>query len=212
MSSPNWIGVRVAMSSAFAGAKIISSITKASPAVATSTSHGYANGDYLLMSATGMDQVNNRVFRGASVAADTVQLEDEDTTAYEAFTGGTAKKITFGTAFATLMDISATGGDFSMIDTTTIHDHGKTEEPGMPSAMGFSFESAWDLADTALQAAIAASTNRTPQAFLLTFQNGYKMAFYGHIGASGIPKGSTGQKVKTTINITASGAPTYYAT
>lgn len=212
MSTPNWIGVRVAMQSAIAASKTITAITQASPGVASAVGHGYSNGDFTLITAQGMAQVNNRIIRVAGQAADTFQLEGEDTTGFDAFTSGGAQKVTFGTTFNTLADISGSGGDFDMLDSTTIHDLVKTQEPGMASALSFSFESLWDLSDAGLQAAMAASKNKAQRAFLFTFQNGFKMAFYGYVGASGIPKGASGQKVKTTVTITASGAPTYYAT
>jgi hypothetical protein len=212
MSSPNWIGVRVAMQSAIAASKTITAITEADPGVASAVGHGYSNGDFALITAQGMAQVNNRIFRVAGQATDTFQLEDEDTTEFDTFTSGGAQKITFGTTFNTLADISGSGGDFDMVDTTTIHDLIKTQEPGLASALSFSFESLWDLSDAGLQAAIAASKTKAQRAFLFTFQNDFKMAFYGYVGATGIPKGSSGQKVKTTLTITASGTPTYYAT
>jgi hypothetical protein len=211
-NAPNMIGVRVAMQSAIAAAKTVTAVTQANPGVATSTTHGFVNGDYLLMTAVGMIQIDDRVVRVSGSAASTFNLEGEDTTAYDAFVSGTAQKLTFGNTFSTLADISATGGDYDMVDNTTIHDLIKTQEPGMASGAVFTFESHWDLNDATVQAAIAASKAKSPRAFLFTFLNGYKMAFYGFIGASGIPKGSAGQKVKTSIVITANSAPTYYAT
>jgi hypothetical protein len=57
-------------------------------------------------------------------------------------------KITYGTTLSTLTGLSASGGDYDFIDTTTIHDTVKTQVPG-PAAPGtYSFESIWDPADT----------------------------------------------------------------
>lgn len=210
--APLWVGVRVAMQSAIAAEKTITAITKANPGVASSVAHGYTNGDFLLLKAQGMTEVNNRIIRAAGVATDTFQLEGENSADFNAFASGTAEKITFGTTFSTLANVSASGGDFDLVDTTTIHDTEKTNEPGLASAMSFNFESQWDLSDAGLQAAIAASKTKAKLGFLFTFQNGFKMAFYGYVGATGIPKGSSGQKAMTTVTITASGRPTYYTT
>lgn len=211
MSAPKWVGVQVAMQSAIAAAKTVSAVTKADPGVASSTAHGYTNGDIVLMTAQGMGEINNRLFRAAGVAADTFQLEGEDTTDYNAFSSGSAQKITLGTTFNTLKNISVSGGEFDLMDTTTIHDLIKKQEPGMASAVVFTFDSYWDIADAALQAAIAASKIQQQLAFQFTFPDGKKMLFYGYVGATGLPTGSTGEKVTTKITITASGLPTYYA-
>jgi hypothetical protein len=211
MSAPKWVGVQVAMQSAIAAAKTVTAVTKADPGVASSTTHGYTNGDIVLMTAQGMGEINNRLFRAASVAADTFALEGEDTTDYTAFSSGSAQEITLGTTFSTLKNISASGGEFDMMDTTTIHDLIKKQEPGMASAITFSFDSYWDIADAALQACIAASKTQQQRAFQFTFADGKKMLFYGYVGATGLPTGSTGEKVVTKITITASGLPTYYS-
>jgi hypothetical protein len=211
MSAPKWVGVQVAMQSAIAAAKTVTAVTEADPGVASSTTHGYSNGDIILMTAQGMGEINDRLFRAASVAADTFALEGEDTTDYNTFSSGSAQEITLGTTFSTLKSISASGGEFDMMDTTTIHDLIKKQEPGMASAIAFSFDSYWDIADAALQACIAASKTQQQRAFQFTFADGKKMLFYGYVGATGLPTGSTGEKVVTKITITASGLPTYYS-
>lgn len=96
-----WSKVAVAIQSALGSALTISAITKANPGVATSAAHGLSNGDVVLISAQGMHQVDQRVFRVANVAANTFELEGEDTTNYDTFTSGDAKLITFGTTLAT---------------------------------------------------------------------------------------------------------------
>src|SRR3954462_3336996 len=134
-----WSNVRVAIQSALASAKTISAITKASPAIASATAHGYADADFVLLSVQGMFQVDSRVFRvdaGVSSPADanSFALEGEDTTLYDTFTSGNAEKITFGTNMTTATGLSASGGDFSFIDTTTIHDNVRRQVPGLPNA------------------------------------------------------------------------------
>ena len=47
MAVKTWTNVQVAMQSALGASKTITAITKANPAVATSTAHGLANGDYV---------------------------------------------------------------------------------------------------------------------------------------------------------------------
>ena len=207
-----WSNVAIAMESALAGAKTISGITKASPGVVTSTAHGYSNGDYVLIAAVGMYQIDGRVFRVASVATDTFALEGEDTTAYDTFTSGTAKKITFGTSLATATGLSATGGDFNFIKTTTIHGNVETQIPGLASAAAYTFENIWDVSDTGLVAMKSASDSQSQKCFKFTFGSGGQiMVFNGYVGASLLPTGSAQDLVKTSTTVTMFGKPTYYS-
>ncbi|HNA61449.1 MAG TPA: ubiquitin-activating E1 FCCH domain-containing protein [Rhabdochlamydiaceae bacterium] len=75
--------------------KNITNITKANPAVVTSNSHGFSNGDrVVIQSVLGMTQVNNREFTVAGVTANTFQLSGVNSTSYTTYTsGGTASEI-----------------------------------------------------------------------------------------------------------------------
>jgi len=60
-------------------AKTITGITKANPGVVTASSHGYSNGDYVILSGiVGMTELNGRQFKVAGVATNTFQLQDTD--------------------------------------------------------------------------------------------------------------------------------------
>lgn len=210
--------VAVAMQSALAAAKTITSITKAAPGVVTSTAHGYSNGDYVFIEAQGMTQINARVFRVASVATDTFQLEDVtggtgiDTTAFDTFTAGTAQKITFGTSITTASTINITGGDFDFIDTTTIHSNQKTQIPGAANPISMTMDQLWDLSDAGQIALKAASDIQAQRAFKLTFGvGGPIMVFVGYVGYTGNPTGAAQDKIISPSTITAFGSPTHYS-
>lgn len=207
-----WSNVQVAVQSALASAKTITAITKASPGVASSTAHGYSNGDFVLLTVQGMTQVANRVFRVSAVAADTFALEGEDTTLYDTFASGTAQKITFGTTMATVTGLSASGGDFDFIDTTTIHDLVKTQIPGLASPATYNLTNFWDVSDAALIALKIASDNQATRALKFAFANGQKVAFMGYVGCTLLPGGSAQQLVTTPVVLTMFGRPTTYAT
>lgn len=75
--------------------KTITGATAASPVVITATSHGYSQGDSVLIeNVGGMVELNDRYFTvGTAPTANTFQLAGEDGTTYTAYTsGGTAKK------------------------------------------------------------------------------------------------------------------------
>ena len=113
MAVTKWSNVAIAMQSALGSALTISSITKASPGVCTSTSHGLSNGDYVYMEVNGMWQLQGRVFRVCTVATNTFNLEDVSsgtgisTSSFDTFTSGYAYKITFGTSITTATSMNA---------------------------------------------------------------------------------------------------------
>ncbi len=79
-----------------AAAKTITGITKANPAVVSSTAHGFLNGDEVAIdSIVGMTEVNNRRFFVANKNADDFELEGEDSSAYTAYSSGGFAYTTF---------------------------------------------------------------------------------------------------------------------
>jgi hypothetical protein len=82
------------------GDKTISAITAANPAVVTATSHGYSNGDEVLISGvSGMTEVNGKRFLVADKTTNTFELQDKDgvdinSSAFTAYSsGGVANKV-----------------------------------------------------------------------------------------------------------------------
>ncbi|MGB2832990.1 MAG: phage tail tube protein [Methylotenera sp.] len=212
MAAPKkWSNVAVAMQSALGAVKTVTAITKAGPGVASSTAHGLANGTYGVLEVVGMYQVDKKIVRIANQATNTFELEGVDTTLFDTFTSGTFTPITFGTNITTATSINASGGDFSFIDTTTIHGNAKSQIPGLPNAATFTFDNIWDIADTGLIALKAASDNQAERAFRFTFGTGGNiMLFYGYVGASLLPGGSAQALVTTPAVITMNSTPSYY--
>jgi len=212
MAVTKWSNVAVAMQSALAATKTITGITKANPAVITSTSHGYANGDYVLLSVQGMYQMDVKIVRVAATATNTFQAEGVDSTLFDTFSTGTAALITFGTSITTATSISASGGDFDFIDTTTIHGNVKTQIPGLPNPLNYTFDNLWDTSDAGQIAMKVASDAQAQRCFKFTFGTGGKiMLFSGYEGFAGAPTGNAQDVVKSPAAITAYGTPTYYA-
>jgi hypothetical protein len=210
-TATKWSAVQVAIQSAIAATKTITAITKASPGVVTSAAHGYSNGDYVLLSVQGMSQVDQMVVRVAGVTTDTFQMEGVDSTSFGTFSSGTAAKITFGTTLTTAVNISASGGDFSFIDVTTIHDNVKKQIPGVANPATFTMENIWDVSDAGLVAMKAASDAQAQRAVLFTFANSQKLAFSGYIGCTLLPTGNAQDLVKTQAVITMYGKPNVYS-
>lgn len=214
MAVSKWSNVAVAIGT-LGSAQVVSGITKNNPGVSTYVGTDPSNGDYLAYTdILGMYQVNNRIFRVANVntGANTHELEGENTTSYDTFSSGNLQPITFSTTMSTAVSVSASGGDFDFIDTTTIHDIVRTQIPNIANALTYSFDCQWSPADTALAALFAASTAQSLRALRVTFSNSYKFLLLGYVGCSLAPTGSAGELVKTPVVFTAFGRPTFYTT
>ena len=211
MAEKFWTGVGIDVQTALGAAKTITAITKANPAVATSTAHGYANGDYVVLAVQGMWQADTKTVRVANVTANTFELEGCDSTSFDTFSSGTAQAITFGTTFSTIGDFTTSGGDFDMIDITTIHDTNKKTIPGAASAIECSGNFNWDPADAGQVAMKAASEARVLRAMKIQFSDGAKWVFTGYPGYAGNPTGGAGAKVSSPFKIAGYGRPSFYA-
>mgnify|MGYP003148072011 CR=1 FL=1 len=125
------------------GNKTITGITQANPAVVTATSHGYSNGDEVLITAVvGMTQVNNKRFLVAGVTTNTFQLTDKDgtninSTGYTAYgSAGISNKvyeITTPYLTAQLFDIKFAQSADVMYITHPLHETTKLSRTGHTS-------------------------------------------------------------------------------
>ncbi len=75
--------------------KTITAATKANPCVVTISSHGYSNGDHVVIaSVSGMTQLNGRTYKVAGVTTNTFQLDGVDSRDYSTYSsGGTAARL-----------------------------------------------------------------------------------------------------------------------
>lgn len=87
--------------------KNITAITAANPAVVTSSSHGFTNGDRVFIkSVAGMTELNNREFTVAGATTNTFELSGINSSGFTAYSsGGTAGKIVEVTTTYSVTDI-----------------------------------------------------------------------------------------------------------
>jgi len=209
-----WKNVAVAMQSAIGNAVTITAVSVATDGTITVTAsgHGTQAGDFVLIEAAGMTEINKRIFRVANVVSADFDLEGEDGTDYATFTSGTLKEVTFGTSIATMTTVNAGGGEPDQIDATTIHDTQRVVLYGLPAATSFTFDNIWDPADAGLIALKAASQSQAERGFKFTFGTGGRIfLFYGQVSAGLNPTGSAQGLVTTPVSISATGASTTYA-
>lgn len=188
-------GLKLYMESAIAAAKTISGITKAAPGVISSTAHGFANGDNVLLEIQGMVELHGYLCKVVSTATDTFQVADVngttgiDTTLFSTFTSGTAKKVTLGISITGVQDFNFAGGEIKVEDTTTVNDTQDTQIVVGATAQSADMTMQWDPASSAQQAMIAAFKTRANKGFKVLWPDGAFTMWYGTVGYTGAPGG-----------------------
>lgn len=183
-------------STTFAPAKIVTALTSANPAVATSAAHGFATNDELLIT-SGWDDVNESVFKATQLTADTFNLLDLDTTNPDFFgagTGiGTAQKITGWTEIPQILTISNSGGDPKFASVAPL-----ARRNAMNIPIGFNPETltitmGHDPANAVYKAMLGIGRALTKCAFKQTVPGGLVTYGYGYMVASARAQQSAGQ-------------------
>jgi len=188
-------GLKLYMESAIAAAKTISGITKAAPGIISSTAHGFANGDNVLLEIQGMVELHGYLCKVVSTTTDTFQVADVngttgiDTTLFSTFTSGTAKKVTLGTSITGVQDFNFAGGEIKVQDTTTVNDTQDTQIVVGATAQSADMTMQWDPASSAQQAMIAAFKTRANKGFKVLWPDGAFTMWYGTVGYTGAPGG-----------------------
>lgn len=188
-------GLKLFMESAIASAKTISGITKAAPGVVSSTAHGFVTNDIVLLEVQGMVELNGRLFKVVNTAADSFQLAGVDgttgidTTLYNTFSSGTAKKVTLGTSITGVQEFTFSGGDIKTVDTTTVNDLVDTQIVVGAAAQAADLTMQWDPSSAAQQAMIAAFQTRANKGFKVMWPDGAFVLWYGTVGYTGAPGG-----------------------
>lgn len=210
-----WSNVGVDVQTALGSAITITAISKATQGVVSySGGTDPSNGDYVMMSVQGMFQVDQRPFRVINVnaAANTFELEGENTTSYDTFTSGTFQIITFGASFSTVQNINVTGGEPEFADTTTIHDNVRKRAPTVVSPLSLAMDNLFDLTDPGFIELNKAYKAKSQRVIRLRFGTGAKMLLSGYAAAAGVPTGQAQGVVQTRVSIEAQNLPTIYAT
>ncbi len=188
-------GLKMYMESAIGSAKTISGITKAAPGVFSSTAHGFTNGDIVLLEVQGMLEVHGNLYKVVNATTDNFQVAGADgttgldTTSFNTFSSGTAKKVTLGTTITGCQDFNATGGDIKTTNTTTVHDLRDKEAVVGATAQSYDLTMQWDPSSAAQQAMKTAFQKLQNKAFKIEWPDGVYVLFYGTVGYTGAPGG-----------------------
>lgn len=182
MATKFWTNQTVQMQSAAGAAQTITGITKAANGVITTSGTLPTNGQYALLSITGMRQLHQRIVKVAGASGSTFNT-GIDTTLFDTFATGSFQILTFGNSFNSVRDIQSSGGEPVFEDTTTVHDADDTEAIVSSSPQGFSWTVDWEPTNAALLASNSAFVARTPRGFRLADPDGSEYLFYAYVSA-----------------------------
>jgi len=207
-------GSKFYFSNTLAAAKTITALTNASPAVATSTAHGYADGDEILLT-SGWEDATDSVFKVDQLTADTFSLlglNASSTSFYPAGTGtGTAQKLSNWLEIPQVLSISTSGGDARF---TTISPLAKRNDVNVPTgfnALSLTLTLGHDPANANYQAMLDIARGLSKTAFKMVLSGGAVAYGYGYMSISEAPTMSRNQANQVNAAITMLGRFVSYA-
>jgi hypothetical protein len=177
-------GSTIAVLTAFAAVgQSITAITKANPAVVTSTAHGLAEGDVVrITGVVGMTELNGGLYVVDNVTTNTFELFGVDSTGYGSYTsGGTASEATFSN-WCELTGYNRQGGAKTENNASSLCSTAQEYELGLPDFGTTQFDYFF-APQTAIQLAIKAlDTNGERTAVKVVLPNsGGSMVQLGYV-------------------------------
>lgn len=188
VSLPN--GVIFSLGTILETAKTVTAITNANPAVVSSTAHGFANGDIVLLN-SGWQKVNDRLFRVGNQASGTFELTGQDTTSTTMFPVGTgagsARKVSAWTQITQVLECTTSGGEMQFAQYSFLETDFESQIPTQHSAQSLTMSIADDptLAGYAALKKAAAERNAIP--LRAQMPNGSVLFYYGYISFNETP-------------------------
>lgn len=174
--------VKVEIASTFGTAKSVSAISKADPAVASSTAHALtAKAVGYLTGLTGMVELDGQACRVKSPTTNDFQLEGLDTTSSTDFSGTvTFVPVTAWQTLAASTSYNIPNASADKQDVTTLADVIKKEENGLLAAQSVSIDvRAQKVLDAAMRAVEKAALANNPMLVRITLDNGSQRIFRG---------------------------------
>lgn len=183
-------GSKFYFSTTFASAKTVTAITNASPAVATSVSHGYSDNDEILFT-SGWEDATSSVYRVDQLTADTFSvlgLNATDTNWYASGSGtGDAKKISTWVEIPQLLNISSSGGDARFTNVELLGKRNSLAIPTGFNAQQLTLTLAHDPDQVAWDSMINIARTLTPVAIKAVMGGGSVGYGYGYMSVSEMP-------------------------
>lgn len=207
-------GSRVYYSATFASAKNITAVTNANPAVATSTAHGYADNDIVLLD-SGWEDADDTLWKVDQQDANTFQLlglNSTSTTFFPAGSGtGTAQLVSSWVEVPQVLNITSSGGDpkFGTIEPLARRNPISQWLGFNPSNITLTL--GHDPANATYIAMLDLSRTGTKVGLKIVGGSGGVTYAYGQMGVSEVPRLQRGQANSVDLALTVAGRMISYA-
>jgi hypothetical protein len=202
-------------SNTLAGAKTITAITNANPAVCTSTAHGYTTNDEILLT-SGWEDATDSVYRVTTIDANSFSLQGLDATNTGYFPTGTgtgsAQKLSAWTAVPQVLTVSASGGDARFTTVTPLAKRNSVNIPTGFNATSVTLSLAHDAAQANYITMVGISRALGKVAIKQNVAGGGTTYGYGYMNVSEYPKLNNGQVNTVDAAITVIGRSISYST
>lgn len=198
-------GTKVFYSNTLAAAKTITLATNASPAVATSVTHGYADLDPVLYTSSWAD-ANDTVFEVDQLTVDTfgiLGLNALDTNVYPVGSGvGTAKKISGWVEIPQILSLSANGGGVKYGTVSPLGSRQDTKQPIGFDAAGLDIKIGYDPTNAVITGMQTLTRVFGKVAVKLVIPGGGRVYGYGNIACNEFPEiGSKDSPIQLSVGI-----------
>jgi hypothetical protein len=207
-------GAIVSIATTMGTAKTVSAITNATPGVATSTAHGFTDGDLVIMS-SGWSNLNNRVVRVDNSATNAFDIEGVDTSSATLFPSGSgvgsATEVTAFTQVTQIMGFATSGGDQQFATFSFLEQNFETQIPTITSAQTITIDIADDPSLAGYIALKAASDARATRALKIAMPDGSFILYYGYVSFNETPTVSKGAVMQVKATFSLLGRPVRYA-
>jgi hypothetical protein len=208
-------GSKFYFSKTFASPKTITALSNASPAVATSTSHGYSDGDEVILT-SGWEDATDTVFKVDQLTADTFSLlglNAIDTNFYAAGTGtGTASLVSAWTEIPQCLTIATSGGDARFTTINPIARRNAINIPTGFNATSITLTLGHDPSNANYETMLDISRTLSKVAFKMVLSGGAVTYGYGYMSVSEAPSLNVNQANSVTAALTLLGRSISYAT
>jgi hypothetical protein len=202
-------GSTLSVNTATAGAKTLTGITQANPAVLTSAGHGLLKGDVGAVAAVvGMTQLNGVIGVVQYTSTNTFVLQGVDSTAMTAYASGGTFTPQAWTPVKNVKTYTGMDGSAAVIDVSNLDSTAKEKRMGLQDEGQFSMDLDLDSTDAGQIALLAARTAQSVKQFKLVLPNGATATFSGFCKKI-TAAGGVDQVMKRTVDIEITGPVTW---
>ena len=213
VSLPN--GAILSLATAYGAAVIVSGVTNASPAVATTaTAHVIESGAFVEIT-SGWSKVNNRIVRAIDAAASALSYEGVDSTSasnYPAGSGaGSVREISEFTEINQVLSLTPSGGEMQFATYSFLDSDTQNQLPTEANAQSIVIEVADDATLPGYIALKQASESRMLTALKMTLKNGSIILYNGFVSLNETPTMTKGSVMAVKATLSLQNVPTRYA-